>query len=63
METLIRIGKLKAGDCFEMDGRHYIITRGGHGYPDVEFKVKAGGKDTLTTSNKNLFVKLISLKQ
>ena len=62
MQTLIKIGKLKAGDLFEMDGRQYVIIRGGHGYPDVEFKLQ-GGKDTLTTTSKNLYVKLISLKQ
>ena len=42
-----------------MDGRKYVITRGGHGYPDVEFKLKGKSKDTLTTSNKNLIVRFV----
>ena len=63
MEHLIKIGKLKEGDLFEMAGREYVITRSGHGYYDVEFKLKDAGKQVLTTSNKNLIVTFIKSKQ
>lgn len=57
--NLVKIKNLKAGDIFEMDGNKYVITRSGHGYADVEFKLKNKGKDTLTTSNKNLVVRFV----
>lgn len=56
-----KIGKLKKGDVFEMDGRQYIITRSGRGNIEIEFR-PVGGKQILSTVHKNIVVTVITTK-